>query len=148
MPASAPALAWGCRSLANCWGTHNRQLPHGMRIWIPIRFAGPPSISAVGLRRGGGVLKFGPPAEASPCSKQPPGTKDAQKALYDGRVESRFRGSDPLDRIESNSWARAIFFRDGSVSFHGPLAGEPAPGWEPRRFSIEVKREDVMRDGP
>jgi hypothetical protein len=75
-------------------------------------------------------------------------TEDAREALYDGRVESRFRGSDPLDRIEPNSWARANFFRDGLVSFSGPLAGVPAPGWEPRRFSIEVKREHVMREWP
>ena len=75
-------------------------------------------------------------------------TEDAQKALYDGKVESRFRGSDPLDPIESNSWAHAIFFRDRLVSFSGSLAGVPAPGWEPPRFSIEVKREDVTRIWP
>ena len=74
--------------------------------------------------------------------------EDAQKALYDGEVESRFRGSDPWERIQSNSWTRAIFLRDGSVSFSGPLAGVPAPGWEPPRFWIEVKREDVMRRWP
>jgi len=75
-------------------------------------------------------------------------TEDAQKALYDGKVESRFRGSNPLDRIEARLWARAIFFKDGLVLFRGSLAGVPAPGWEPPRFSIEVKREDVTRIWP
>jgi hypothetical protein len=74
--------------------------------------------------------------------------EDARKALYDDAVESRFRGSDPWDRIKSNSWASAIFLKDGSVSFSGPLAGVLAPGWEPPRSWIEVKREDVMRTWP
>jgi len=75
-------------------------------------------------------------------------TEDARKVLYDGEVESRKRGSDPSDRIEPNSWARAIFFKDGSVSFSRHQAGVPAPGWEPLRLWIEVNREDVERKWP
>jgi len=68
---------------------------------------------------------------------------DAQNALYDGKIQSRFRGS--RDRIESNRWASAAIFRDGLVSFNWPSAGVPAPGQEPRRFLVEVFRKDVLQ---
>jgi hypothetical protein len=70
---------------------------------------------------------------------------EARNALYDGKVQSRFRGSDEWDRIESNKWASATIFKDGLVSFNWPSAGVPAPGWEPRRFLVEVLRADVLQ---
>jgi hypothetical protein len=67
--------------------------------------------------------------------------EDAVKALYDGKVESRVRGSQTT--IESHLWASARVFKDGSVSFNWPVAGIPAPGWEPQRHWVEVLRDSV-----
>ena len=69
--------------------------------------------------------------------------EEAVKALYDGKVATRIRGSDPETRIESHRYASARVFKDGSVSFNWPVAGIPAPGWEPQRHWVEVLRDDV-----
>jgi len=73
---------------------------------------------------------------------------DAKNVLYEGKVESRRRGSDEWDRIESSTWASATIFKNGLVSFSWPSAGVPAPGCEPPRFLVEVLRKDVLQFWP
>jgi len=73
---------------------------------------------------------------------------EARELLYDGKVESRLRGSDEWDRIKSNKWASATIFKDGLVSFNWPSAGVPAPGREPPRHLVEVLRKDVLQLRP
>jgi hypothetical protein len=70
------------------------------------------------------------------------------EVLYDGKIQSRIRGSDDWDGIEPHLWAAPpMLFKDGSL-FNSPLKGVPAPGWPPVRVWVEVRREDLLRCWP
>jgi hypothetical protein len=69
------------------------------------------------------------------------------EALYDGKIESRIRGSDDRDGIEPPLWAAPLkLFKDGSLSW--ALKGLPATVLAPARYWVEVRREDVLRRLP